>query len=90
MLDLRQKIDETKAAIKKKVTLRPSIGIILGTGLGELVKEIRGKSPSLTTTSPISPFLQSIATRVSSFSAGSGKRMSSRCKVAFISMKAIP
>jgi len=43
LLDLRQKIDETKAAIKKKVTLRPSIGIILGTGLGELVKEIRGK-----------------------------------------------
>ncbi len=43
MLDLRQKIDETKAAIKKTVTLRPSIGIILGTGLGELVKEIRGK-----------------------------------------------
>ena len=43
MLDLRQKIDETKAAIKKTVTLRPSIGIILGTGLGELVKEIKRK-----------------------------------------------
>ncbi len=43
MLDLRQKINETRAAIRKRVDDRPSIGIILGTGLGELVKEIKGK-----------------------------------------------
>ncbi len=43
MLDLREKINETRAAIKKQVSLKPTIGIILGTGLGELVKEIKGK-----------------------------------------------
>ena len=43
LLDLRKKINETKAAIKKQVSLKPTIGIILGTGLGELVKEIKGK-----------------------------------------------
>jgi len=43
LLDLREKINETRAAIKKQVSLKPTIGIILGTGLGELVKEIKGK-----------------------------------------------
>jgi len=43
LLDLEHKIDETRAAIRKKIAVRPSIGIILGTGLGELVKEIKGK-----------------------------------------------
>ena len=43
MLDLRQKINGTRAAIKKKVSLKPTVGIILGTGLGELVKEIKAK-----------------------------------------------
>lgn len=43
MLDLRRKINETRAAIRKKVTVKPTVGIILGTGLGELVKEIKGK-----------------------------------------------
>jgi purine-nucleoside phosphorylase len=43
LLDLRIKISETGAAIKKRVTLKPTIGIILGTGLGELVKEIKNK-----------------------------------------------
>jgi purine-nucleoside phosphorylase len=43
LLDLRRKINETKTAIKKQVSLKPTIGIILGTGLGELVKEIKGK-----------------------------------------------
>jgi purine-nucleoside phosphorylase len=43
LLDLKRKINETKAAIKKQVSLKPTIGIILGTGLGELVKEIKGK-----------------------------------------------
>lgn len=43
MLDLRRKINETRAAIRKKVAVKPTVGIILGTGLGELVKEIKGK-----------------------------------------------
>ncbi|MBI5116647.1 purine-nucleoside phosphorylase [Candidatus Poribacteria bacterium] len=43
MRDLRQKIDGAVAAIRKKTALKPAIGIILGTGLGELVKEIEGK-----------------------------------------------
>ncbi len=43
MLELRRKINETSAAIRKRIDLKPSIGIILGTGLGELVKEIKGK-----------------------------------------------
>jgi len=41
--DLKQKIRETTTAIKKQVSIKPSVGIILGTGLGELVKEIKGK-----------------------------------------------
>ncbi|UCD59307.1 MAG: purine-nucleoside phosphorylase [Candidatus Hydrogenedentota bacterium] len=36
-------VDETSVAIKKRTTLKPTVGIILGTGLGELVKEIKGK-----------------------------------------------
>lgn len=43
MLDLRRKINETKTAIRKQISIKPTIGIILGTGLGELVKEIKGK-----------------------------------------------
>lgn len=43
MLELRQKINETSAAIKKRVKVKPTVGIILGTGLGELVKEIKSK-----------------------------------------------
>ena len=43
MLDLKRKISETKSAIQKQVSIRPSVGIILGTGLGELVKEIKNK-----------------------------------------------
>jgi len=43
LLDLKLKINETKSAIQKQVSLRPSVGIILGTGLGELVKEIKNK-----------------------------------------------
>jgi purine-nucleoside phosphorylase len=43
LLDLKRKIDETRAAVRKRIAVRPSIGIILGTGLGELVKEIKGK-----------------------------------------------
>jgi purine-nucleoside phosphorylase len=43
LLDLRRTINETKTAIRKQVSTKPTIGIILGTGLGELVKEIKGK-----------------------------------------------
>ncbi len=43
MLELKQKIDETAKAIRKRIDVKPAIGIILGTGLGELVKEIRSK-----------------------------------------------
>lgn len=43
MKELRKKIEETLKFIRKKVTLEPKIGIILGTGLGALAEEIKGK-----------------------------------------------
>jgi purine-nucleoside phosphorylase len=43
LIDLSQRISETVAAIREKITLKPAVGIILGTGLGALVKEIKGK-----------------------------------------------
>ena len=41
MPDLKIQIAEAVAAIKKKTPFAPHIGIILGTGLGALVKEIK-------------------------------------------------
>jgi purine-nucleoside phosphorylase len=41
MLTLREQMDESVAYIRKHTKMRPEIGIILGTGLGGLVKEIR-------------------------------------------------
>ncbi|RJP25670.1 MAG: purine-nucleoside phosphorylase [Candidatus Abyssobacteria bacterium SURF_5] len=43
MVDLVQKIQETTASIRKRTDIKPEIGIILGTGLGSLVKTIKGK-----------------------------------------------
>ena len=40
-MQLREQIDEAIAYIRKHTKLHPEIGIILGTGLGGLVKEIR-------------------------------------------------
>jgi purine-nucleoside phosphorylase len=41
MTELRKKIGETIAYIRTKTDMKPGIGIILGTGLGGLVKEIK-------------------------------------------------
>lgn len=41
MGELRTRIDEAVAAIRRTTTLTPSLGIILGTGLGGLAREIR-------------------------------------------------
>lgn len=41
MTELRQQIDEAVAFIRRHTKMRPSIGIILGTGLGGLAKEIK-------------------------------------------------
>lgn len=41
MMSLREQIDESIAYIRKHTKVRPEIGIILGTGLGGLVSEIR-------------------------------------------------
>jgi purine-nucleoside phosphorylase len=41
MLTLREQMDEAVAYIRKHTKMHPEIGIILGTGLGGLVKEIR-------------------------------------------------
>ena len=41
MISLREQIDESLKYIRKHTKMRPEIGIILGTGLGGLVKEIR-------------------------------------------------
>ena len=40
MTDLRTKIDQAVALLRQRTSLEPSIGIILGTGLGGLAKEI--------------------------------------------------
>ncbi|HTB35043.1 MAG TPA: purine-nucleoside phosphorylase [bacterium] len=40
-MELKQQIDEAVAAVAKKTGLKPKVGIILGTGLGALVKEIK-------------------------------------------------
>lgn len=41
MSELRKKIDETVSFLRTQTQMQPSVGIILGTGLGGLVKEIR-------------------------------------------------
>ena len=41
MIELREQIHEAVSFIRKHTKMRPEIGIILGTGLGGLVKEIR-------------------------------------------------
>ena len=41
MLDLHEKIDEAVAEIKRHWDKIPHAGVILGTGLGSLVKEIK-------------------------------------------------
>jgi purine-nucleoside phosphorylase len=41
MISLREQIDESLKYIRKHTKMMPEIGIILGTGLGGLVKEIR-------------------------------------------------
>lgn len=40
-MQLREQLDESLTFIRKHTRMRPEIGIILGTGLGGLVKEIR-------------------------------------------------
>lgn len=40
-MELREQLDESLSFIRKHTRMRPEIGIILGTGLGGLVKEIR-------------------------------------------------
>ncbi|MDI6765596.1 MAG: purine-nucleoside phosphorylase [Bacteroidota bacterium] len=40
-MTLRKQIDEAVAYIRKHTKIRPEVGVILGTGLGGLVKEIR-------------------------------------------------
>ena len=44
MSELRAHITEALEFIRTKTSAKPSIGIILGTGLGGLVKEIKRKS----------------------------------------------
>ena len=39
-MDLRDEIKEAVAAIRTRTAAKPAVGIILGTGLGGLVKEI--------------------------------------------------
>lgn len=41
MSDLKTQISEAVAGIRKKTPFQPTVGIILGTGLGALVKEIK-------------------------------------------------
>lgn len=41
MIEVREQIEEAVAFIRKHTKIRPEVGIVLGTGLGGLVKEIR-------------------------------------------------
>ena len=41
-MDLKSRIAEAAAVLAKKTTLKPKVGIILGTGLGALAREIKG------------------------------------------------
>ena len=41
MTDLKQKIEETLHFIRQYTQLKPQVGIVLGTGLGDLVNEIK-------------------------------------------------
>ena len=41
MVDIFNKIQESKSYILNKVRSTPSVGIILGTGLGDLINEIK-------------------------------------------------
>ena len=43
-MDLKQQIAEAVAAIQKQTAFKPQIGIILGTGLGALAKEIKAEA----------------------------------------------
>ena len=43
MSELRRHIEEAVAAIRRQTRARPAVGIILGTGLGGLAKEIRSE-----------------------------------------------
>lgn len=44
MIDLLRKIEEAVEYLKSQTQVEPSIGIVLGTGLGRLAQEIRGKA----------------------------------------------
>ena len=44
MPELREQIDETLRYIRSRTASKPPIGIILGTGLGGLVKEIEANT----------------------------------------------
>jgi purine-nucleoside phosphorylase len=41
MSELKKQLEETLQVIRKKTSLEPQVGIVLGTGLGGLVKEIK-------------------------------------------------
>lgn len=42
MTELRTRIDEARQAVEAKLACKPSLGIILGTGLGNLARQIEG------------------------------------------------
>ena len=43
MLEMTRKINEAADAIRKRVRMKPQVAIILGTGLGAVTKDIKGK-----------------------------------------------
>ena len=62
-----KKIAETASFIAQHISTKPEIGIILGTGLGELVNEIKIEKAIPYHEIPNSLFLQSMATKDNSF-----------------------
>ena len=47
MQGLKAKIKEASDSIRRKTTLSPALGIVLGTGLGQLVESIEVETASL-------------------------------------------
>ena len=42
MIDVRKKLDETVAAIRERTTLKPRVGLVLGSGLGAFADKLAG------------------------------------------------
>ena len=84
-----QKIKESVEFIKNKTTLKPQIGIILGSGLGGLTKEIDIKFSIPYKSIPNFPVSTVEGHKGQLIFGTLGEKMLLQCKEGFIIMKAI-